>query len=342
MMIELWGKAETEVMHKPLFEGLPDAQGQGLERWIDHVYQTGETYRAYEQPVGLVRGGKIDTVYQNFVYQAFRNGEGDIVGVIAITIDVSAQVKAKIEIARAYEQLQLSKDAAQLGLFDLDVKSGRLELDDRCKTLFGADHDAPVSYEKDFIGGLHPEDRKLVITAVNEALDPSKSGGNYDLEYRTIGLADRQLRWVRAKGKVHFDTTGNPMRFIGSVMDITEQKLNEEKFRENAERRARLAAIVESSDDTIVSKTLNGVITSWNKAAQRMFGYTADEAVGKHISLIIPPSRLQEEDYIISEIRAGNKVDHFDTLRLTKDGREIPISLTVSPVVDDEGRIIGA
>jgi len=342
MMIELWGKTETEVMHKPIFEGLPDTKGQGLERWVDHVYHTGETYRAYEQPVALLRGGKIDTVYQNFVYQAFRDSEGNIIGVIAITNDVSAQVEAKIEVERAYEQSQLSKEAAQLGMFDLDVKSGKLELDERCRTLFGVDHDEPVSYEKDFIGGLHPEDRKDVVAAMNDALDQAKTGGSYDIEYRTVGIADGQQRWVRAKGKVHFDTLGNPMRFIGSVMDITEQKLNEERLRESAERKARLAAIVESSDDVIVSKTLQGVITSWNKAAHRMFGYTADEAIGKHISLIIPPSRLKEEDYIISEIRAGNKVDHFDTVRLTKDGREIPLSITVSPIVDEGGRIIGA
>ena len=105
---------------------------------------------------------------------------------------------------------------------------------------------------------------------------------------------------------------------------------------------ALLAAIVNASDDTIVSKTLNGIITSWNAAAERMFGYSSDEAIGRHISLIIPPSRLQEEDYIISQILAGQKVDHMETVRLTKDGREIPISLSVSPIRDSRGVIIGA
>jgi len=105
---------------------------------------------------------------------------------------------------------------------------------------------------------------------------------------------------------------------------------------------ALLAAIVNASDDTIVSKTLNGIITSWNASAERMFGYSSDEAIGRHISLIIPPSRLQEEDYIISQILAGQKVDHMETVRLTKDGREIPISLSVSPIRDSRGVIIGA
>jgi len=105
---------------------------------------------------------------------------------------------------------------------------------------------------------------------------------------------------------------------------------------------ARLAAIVNSSDDTIVSKTLQGIITSWNTAAERMFGYTAEEAIGKHISLIIPPERLKEEEYIISQIAKGNKVDHFETFRMAKNGKLIPLSITVSPIIDTKGHIIGA
>jgi PAS domain S-box-containing protein len=103
-----------------------------------------------------------------------------------------------------------------------------------------------------------------------------------------------------------------------------------------------LAAIVDSSDDIIVSKTLDGIITSWNKAAERMLGYTEQEIVGKHISLIIPPERLQEESYIIGEVSKGNKVDHFQTVRMGKNDRQVQLSITVSPIVDDNGNIIGA
>lgn len=105
---------------------------------------------------------------------------------------------------------------------------------------------------------------------------------------------------------------------------------------------ALLHAIILSSDDAIVSKTLDGIITSWNPAAEKMFGYLQTEAVGKHISLIIPEDRLNEEDYIIGQIKSGKKVDHFETIRKKKDGQLLPISVTVSPVVDKEGRIIGA
>ena len=111
----------------------------------------------------------------------------------------------------------------------------------------------------------------------------------------------------------------------------------------NAERAsAYLAAIVDSSDDAIVSKDLNGVITSWNKAAERIFGHTAAEAVGRHISLIIPPDRMDEELTIISKVKAGQRLDHFQTVRQRRDGTMVPLSITVSPILDKNSTIIGA
>ncbi|WP_205926444.1 PAS domain S-box protein [Rhizobium sp. P40RR-XXII] len=105
---------------------------------------------------------------------------------------------------------------------------------------------------------------------------------------------------------------------------------------------ALLAAIVESSDDAIVSKSLTGHITSWNRSAERLFGYAAVEAIGQHISIIIPDDRLHEEDVIISSIRAGKRIEHYETVRRRKDGTLLDISLTVSPVRDSHGTIVGA
>lgn len=112
--------------------------------------------------------------------------------------------------------------------------------------------------------------------------------------------------------------------------------------REAARKEGMLAAIIDTSDDTILSKTLDGIITSWNKAAVKMFGYTEAEALGKHISLIIPADHIDEEAYIIGEVRKGNKVDHFQTFRQAKDGSLVPISLSVSPITDESGTVIGA
>src|SRR5437016_9832616 len=109
-----------------------------------------------------------------------------------------------------------------------------------------------------------------------------------------------------------------------------------------ADAAARLAAIVDSSEDVIVSKTLNGVITSWNPAAERMFGWTAAEAIGQPITLIVPEERRAEEDEVIARIRRGERVGHFDTVRITRDRRLIDVSVTVSPVRDSAGGIVGA
>jgi PAS domain S-box-containing protein len=106
--------------------------------------------------------------------------------------------------------------------------------------------------------------------------------------------------------------------------------------------RRHLAKIVDSSDDAIVSKDLNGIILSWNIAAERMFGYTAAEAIGQSIRMIIPVVRLSEEDYVLAEIRAGKSIRHYETVRQRKDGTLIPISLTVSPIYDDNGVVVAA
>ncbi len=108
------------------------------------------------------------------------------------------------------------------------------------------------------------------------------------------------------------------------------------------QKQAILAAIVNASDDAIISKTLQGIITSWNPAAEKMFGYSETEAVGKHITMIIPAERLNEEELIISNISNGNKIDHFETVRVSKDGRPVYISLSVSPIIDEHGKVIGA
>jgi PAS domain S-box-containing protein len=102
------------------------------------------------------------------------------------------------------------------------------------------------------------------------------------------------------------------------------------------------AAIVESSDDAIISKDLEGVITSWNRAAQRLFGYTAEEAVGRSVTMIIPTDRLDEEPVILQRVRRGERIDHYETIRQRKDGTLVDISLTVSPIKNEKGEVVGA
>jgi PAS domain S-box-containing protein len=124
--------------------------------------------------------------------------------------------------------------------------------------------------------------------------------------------------------------------------DITARIEIERALRESEQRLRWLASIVESSDDAIVSKNLNGIITSWNAGAERVFGYSASEAIGQHITLVIPEDRQSEEREILTRIRQGERIDHFETVRQCKHGSLIVVSLTVSPVKDANGKIVGA
>src|SRR5512146_2402196 len=108
------------------------------------------------------------------------------------------------------------------------------------------------------------------------------------------------------------------------------------------EARRRLAAIVESSDDAIISKDLNGIITSWNASAARLFGYEPEEIIGKSVLTIIPPELHEEEAVILHKLRAGERIDHYETRRMRKDGTTVEVSLTISPMKDASGRVIGS
>jgi PAS domain S-box-containing protein len=131
------------------------------------------------------------------------------------------------------------------------------------------------------------------------------------------------------------DSNGSIVGVVNFFSDITEEKQSERAM-------GLLAAIVDSSDDAVVSKNLDGIITSWNKSAVRLFGYLPEEAIGRHISLIIPADRRDEETMILERLRRGEKVDHFETVRVRKDGRLVNISVTISPVKDGAGCVVGA
>lgn len=165
---------------------------------------------------------------------------------------------------------------------------------------------------------------------------------------RKIGAGERiehfrTLRVHKNGTRIHVSLTVSPIKdrdgkVVGAakiVRDVTRERRLEEAA-------LRLAAIVESSDDAIASKDLNGIVSSWNKGAERLFGFTAEEIIGRSIKMIIPPEFEADEDMILGKIRRGERIEHFETVRQTKSGERVEVSLSISPIKDDQGRIVGA
>ena len=165
-----------------------------------------------------------------------------------------------------------------------------------------------------------------------------------------VGLANHTLLIAKDGTERPIDDSAAPIRdevgvVSGCVLifrDVSERREWERREAARLQSARVLASIVESSDDAIISKSLDGIIQSWNAAAERLFGYTSSEAIGQHISLVIPPDRIAEEDHIIATLKAGTRIEHFETERIRKDGQHIPVSLTVSPIRDDAGAVVGA
>ncbi|MGH8289713.1 MAG: hybrid sensor histidine kinase/response regulator [Steroidobacteraceae bacterium] len=182
--------------------------------------------------------------------------------------------------------------------------------------------------------GRSIEDFHLDPREARESLRRLLSGETLRNHSTALVRTDGSVRHVRIAANTQWDA-GRLAHSRWYIRDDTHERLAE-----NA--RAHLAAIVESSDDAIVSKTLEGMIRSWNGAAERLFGYTAEEAVGQPIALIIPAERVQEEQEILERLRRGERIDHFETVRVAKNGRRIEVALTISPIRNAAGVIVGA
>ena len=183
-----------------------------------------------------------------------------------------------------------------------------------------------------FADVTYAEDLDEDLENVNRLLSGEQQA--YTLEKRYI-RKDGSLVWASLTATLVRTETGEPQYFLAVVQDITDRKEAEEAKR-------YLAAIVENSEDGIVGKTLDGTITSWNAAAERIYGWTADEAIGQPISLLFPPDSEEEYRYIMGKIRQGDPILRFETKRVRKDGKLLDIGLTVSPIRDDDGHVIGA
>lgn len=227
--------------------------------------------------------------------------------------------------------LALALRAGRVGLWSRNLLTDRAEWSAQLHEIFGTDPETFDSSTAGLMSIIDPEDRASVRQAQQDAI---AHRSDLAIEFR-INLRNGEMRWIRTQGHAVYDEHGTAIQMFGIAADITERKRAETA-------RSHLAAIVESSDDAIISKRLDQTIVSWNAAAQRLFGYTAEEVIGKPIIVIIPTELQHEETEILAKIRRGERIDHYETTRVAKDGHLVEVSISVSPVRDEQGRIVGA
>ncbi len=260
------------------------------------------------------------------IYDAFRNMTDIVVGA------------RKLRESEA--RLKLATEVAKLGIFVWDTVEdlGSWE-NDRMYEIFGRTReDGPVNGAAFMSEVLHPDYRDAFKQAIENTL---RKGEPVHFE-GLMRCPDGTPRFIEINGNLQPEPESSRGRILGTIRDITDLRKTEEEMQNNAKRLGELAAIVASSDDVILSKDLNGTVTSWNDAATRVFGYLPEEMIGASILKLIPEHLYSDEKTILENIRAGRRIEHFETVRRVKNGKLIDVSLTVSPIRDEEGRVIGA
>lgn len=234
-------------------------------------------------------------------------------------------------ISKREQQLAKAQKITHLGCWEWDVVSGKTNWSEEMYRILGVEPATTRASYRGLLERVHPDDRETVKKAVQNAL---KSHQSIISHYCRIVRPDGSIRVIHGQGEVTLDDAGKVLTVTGVAHDVTEQMLREEE-------RARLALIVESSNDAIVSINLDGVITSWNRGAENVFGYTADEIIGSQIYTIIPAERFDERTQILQRTLDGDQIRHFETTRIKKDGSLIYVSISSSPILNADGKIIG-
>ena len=247
--------------------------------------------------------------------------------------DITARRQAEEALSQQKELLEVTLSSIGDAVIATDVDGKITFLNSMAQSITGWDNEAVGKPVHEVFNIVNEQSR---VGVENPALKAMSDG-------IIVGLANHTVLITKDGNEIPIDDSGAPIRgtdgrVLGAVLifrDITERR--------RADRaQALLAEIVQSSDDAIVSKSLDGIIRSWNEGAEKLFGYSEEEVIGKSITIIVPPERLSEEQSILERLRRGERIEHFETVRISKDGRRIPISLTVSPVKNRAGEIIGA
>ena len=286
----------------------------------------------------LLNGVLVDQYFSYSLIPVYENGR--IGGVYDAFRNMTETVMGARRLRESEARLKLATEVAKLGVFVWDTveDSGSWE-NAHMYEIFGRTRDQGPVNGPAFISELvHPDYQDAFRQSMKDTLQKGEPFHFEGLMYRSDGA----LRCIEVNGNLQPETDGPRGRILGTIRDVTKIRETEAELRNNAKHLGELAAIVASSEDVIVSKDLNGIIASWNEAATRVFGYSPEEIIGTSILRLIPEHLHSDEKTIIENIRAGRRIEHFETVRLAKDGRLVDVSLTVSPIKDSEGRVIGA
>ncbi|WP_410507125.1 PAS domain S-box protein [Methanosarcina hadiensis] len=240
------------------------------------------------------------------------------------------------ELEMAYESLKVSETGlaeaqkmAHIGNWDLNLLTGEGYWSSELYRIFGRSPEESAPSYNELLNYIHPDNRDYVDKSIQNGLKKEPEKG---IEYRIV-LSSGEERTVHSQAEVIFDKHRVPVRVKGIVQDITERKKTEERIR-------ILANAVESSNDAIVTLSFDGMITSWNRAAEHIYGYPVEEVIGKDVSILEPDNIKGEIKQFSERIKQGKKVQHYETLRLRKDGTIINVSVTLSPVFDLTGKLV--
>jgi PAS domain S-box-containing protein len=254
---------------------------------------------------------------------------GKPAGVVLVFRDITQRKLAEQALRETEDRFRTMADTAPVMLWLSDSDGLRAFVNQRWLEFTGRTIEQEKGYG--WADNVHPDDLQRCLETYTSSLKARRS---FSVEYRLRRL-DEEYRWLLDNGIPRFTNESEFIGFAGSCVDIAERKRVEEAS-------YFLASIVESSEEGIIGKTLDGTIVSWNAAAQRIYGYTAEEVRGEHIRILTPADRQDELDYIFETLRRGESLPHLETGRRTKDGRLIAVALTISPIHDEAGRVTGA